>query len=108
MAERGPLSRRAARGDLPHEGEGESFCLCRRVRKRLEEQCRQIDAALLRSDSVALLQPADAPANSTPIGVGYELGGDSLKLVVAPAGLRPTEISDKNNQELIICKRKGL
>jgi len=35
------------------------------------------------------------------------LDGDSLKIVVAPPGLRPTEISDKNNQELIICKRKG-
>lgn len=52
------------------------------------------------------LQPEEAP-NSTPVSVAYELNGDSLKIVVAPPGLRPTEISDRNNQELIICKRKG-
>lgn len=55
-----------------------------------------------------IIQPEDTLANSTPFSVGYELQGDLLKIVVAPAGLRPTEISDKNNQELIICKRKGL
>ena len=54
-----------------------------------------------------IIQPEDTLTNSTPVSVGYELNGDSLKIVVAPAGLRPTEISDKNNQELIICKRKG-
>lgn len=53
------------------------------------------------------IQPADTLTDSTPVSVAYELNGDSLKLVVAPPGLRPTEISDKNNQELIICKRKG-
>ena len=53
-----------------------------------------------------IIQPKDALTNSTPVSVAYELAGDSLKIVVAPAGLRPTEISDKNNQELIICKRK--
>jgi uncharacterized protein (TIGR03067 family) len=53
------------------------------------------------------IQPEEAPADSTPISVGYELNGDSLKIVVAPPGLRPTELSDKNDQELIICKRKG-
>jgi uncharacterized protein (TIGR03067 family) len=54
-----------------------------------------------------IIQPEDTLANSTPVSVAYELNGDSLKIVVAPPGLRPTEISDKNNQELIICKRKG-
>ena len=53
------------------------------------------------------IQPADTPNNSTPVSVAYELDGDSLTIVVAPPGLRPTEISDRNNQELIICKRKG-
>ena len=54
-----------------------------------------------------IIQPVETHTNSTPVSVGYELDGDSLKIVVAPPGLRPTEISDKNNQELIICKRKG-
>ena len=53
------------------------------------------------------IQPVDTPSNSTPVSVGYELDGNLLKIVVAPEGLRPTEISDKNNQELIICRRKG-
>ncbi len=52
------------------------------------------------------IRPEETP-NSTPVSVAYELDGDSLKIVVAPAGSRPTEISDKNNQELIICKRKS-
>ena len=55
-----------------------------------------------------IIQPEDTLTNSSPVCVAYELNGDSLKIVVAPPGLRPTEISDKNNQELIICKRKGL
>lgn len=54
-----------------------------------------------------IIQPEDTLTNSTPVSVAYELDGNSLKIVVAPPGLRPTEISDKNNQELIICKRKG-
>jgi uncharacterized protein (TIGR03067 family) len=53
------------------------------------------------------IQSADTPPNSTPVSVAYELHGDSLTIVVAPPGLRPTEISDKNNQELISCKRRG-
>lgn len=53
------------------------------------------------------IRPEETPANATPVSVAYELNGDSLKIVVAPAGSRPTEISDKNNQELIICKRKS-
>lgn len=53
------------------------------------------------------IRPEDTLANSTPVSVAYELDGNSLKIVVAPPGLRPTEISDKNNQELIICKRKS-
>lgn len=55
-----------------------------------------------------IIQPVDSLANATPVSVGYELHGDSLTIVVAPAGLRPTDISDKNNQELITCKRKSL
>ena len=53
------------------------------------------------------IRPEETLTNSTPVSVAYELDGDSLKIVVAPAGSRPTEISDKNNQELIICKRKS-
>ena len=53
-----------------------------------------------------IIRSEDTLNNPTPVSVGYELNGDSLKIVVAPPGLRPTEISDKNNQELIICKRK--
>ena len=53
------------------------------------------------------IRPEETLTNSTPVSVAYELVGDSLKIVVAPPGSRPTEISDKNNQELIICKRKG-
>ena len=54
-----------------------------------------------------IIQPEETLTNSTPVSVAYELAGNSLKIVVAAPGLRPTEISDKNNQELIICKRKG-
>ncbi len=54
-----------------------------------------------------IIQPEETLNNSAPVSVAYELDRDSLKIVVAPPGLRPTEISDKNNQELIICKRKG-
>jgi len=53
------------------------------------------------------IRPEETLTNSTPVSVAYELDGDSLKIVVAPPGSRPTEISDKNNQELIICKRKN-
>ncbi|MBS1511878.1 MAG: hypothetical protein JST86_13610 [Bacteroidetes bacterium] len=54
-----------------------------------------------------IIQSEEAHADSTPVSVGYELIGDALKIVVAPPGMRPAAISDKNNQELIICKRKG-
>jgi uncharacterized protein (TIGR03067 family) len=53
-----------------------------------------------------ILQPEGTPDKSEPVSVAYELDGDSLKIVVAKAGSRPTEISDKNDQELIVCKRK--
>ena len=53
-----------------------------------------------------VIRPVESP-DSAPVSVGYELDGNSLKIVVAPEGLRPTDISDKNNQELIVCKRKG-
>jgi uncharacterized protein (TIGR03067 family) len=54
-----------------------------------------------------IIQSKDTLTNPTPVSVGYELNGDSLKIVVASPGLHPTEISDRNNQELIICRRKG-
>ncbi len=53
------------------------------------------------------IRPEEMLTNSKPVSVAYELDGDSLKIVIAPAGSRPTEISDKNNQELIVCKRKS-
>src|SRR5689334_7445345 len=53
------------------------------------------------------IRPEATLTNSAAVSVAYELDGDSLKIVVAPPGSRPTEISDKSNQELIICKRKG-
>jgi uncharacterized protein (TIGR03067 family) len=55
-----------------------------------------------------ILQSGEALANSASVSVAYDLVGDSLRIVVAPEGLVPTEISDKNNQELIVCKRKGI
>lgn len=48
-----------------------------------------------------------AGANSKPVSVAYQLNGDSLKIVVANPGSVPKDISDRNNQELIICKRKS-
>lgn len=51
--------------------------------------------------------PVELLADSAPVSVAYELDGDLLKIVVASPGLRPTEISDKNDQELIVCKRKS-
>lgn len=54
-----------------------------------------------------IVQPDETLNISAPVHIAYELNGDSLTIVIAPAGFRPTEISDKNNQELIICKRKG-
>ena len=53
------------------------------------------------------IRPEETLTNSTPVSVAYELDGDSLKIVVAAPGSRPTEISDKSNQELIVCKRKS-
>ncbi|PSL31054.1 TIGR03067 domain-containing protein [Chitinophaga ginsengisoli] len=55
-----------------------------------------------------IIQPVDMVTDTTSVSVAYELKGDSLKIVVAPPNMRPIEISDKNNQELIICKRKRL
>lgn len=54
-----------------------------------------------------IIQSLESLGNSERVSVAYELDRDSLKIVVAPPGLIPTEISDKNNQELILCKRKG-
>jgi uncharacterized protein (TIGR03067 family) len=54
-----------------------------------------------------IIRSEDTLTNPMSVSVGYELNGDSLKIVVAPPGLHPTEISDRKNQELIICKRKG-
>ena len=52
------------------------------------------------------IRPEETPTNATPVSVAYELNGDSLTIVVAAPGSRPTELSDNNNQELIICNRK--
>ncbi|WP_276482341.1 hypothetical protein [Paraflavitalea pollutisoli] len=57
--------------------------------------------------NLIIIRPAETLADSTPVSVAYALDGDSLTIVVAPPGLVPTEMSDKNNQELIICRRKG-
>jgi uncharacterized protein (TIGR03067 family) len=54
------------------------------------------------------IRPVDKSMDSTAVSVGYDLRGDFLKIVVAPPGSRPADISDRNNQELIICKRKSL
>ena len=54
-----------------------------------------------------IIQPDEKLNISASVSIAYELDGDSLKIVVAPPGLRPSEMSDKNNQELIVCKRKG-
>ena len=55
-----------------------------------------------------IIRPVDMVTDTTSVSVAYELKGDSLKIVVAPPNMRPIEISDKYDQELIICKRKGL
>ncbi len=55
-----------------------------------------------------IIQPEEMLSDSKPVSVAYELHRDLLKIVVAPPGLIPLEISDKNNQEFIICKRKSL
>jgi uncharacterized protein (TIGR03067 family) len=57
--------------------------------------------------SLCVLQPKQAPSNSKPVSVAYQLSGDSLTIVIAPPGSVPTEMSDRNNQELIICRRKA-
>lgn len=49
--------------------------------------------------------PAESP-DSPPVSVAYALDGDALTLVIAPPGSRPTDISDRNDQELIVCRRK--
>ena len=53
-----------------------------------------------------VIRPEETLADSSPVSVAYELNGDSLKIVVASRGTRPTELSDNNNQELILCKRQ--
>ena len=52
--------------------------------------------------------PEGSPKDSKSVSVGYELKSNLLKIVVAPSGLIPLDISDKNNQELIISRRKKL
>ena len=63
---------------------------------------------IVSNPKLIIIQPVEMVNDTTSVSVAYELKGDSLKIVVAPPNMRPTEISDKNNQELIICKRKGL
>ena len=55
---------------------------------------------------IALKAP-DAQADSAPVKAAYAVDRDALMIVIAPAGSRPTEMSDRNNQELIVCKRKS-
>ena len=55
---------------------------------------------------IALKSP-DAPADTAPVKVAYALNRDALTIVIAPAGSRPMEMSDRNDQELIVCKRKS-
>jgi hypothetical protein len=52
------------------------------------------------------LRPVEAPADEAPVPVAYDIEGDVLTLVIAPAGSRPTELSDRNDQELIVSRRK--
>jgi uncharacterized protein (TIGR03067 family) len=59
------------------------------------------------SPKLLIIRPEESPTDSAPVSVAYELKGDSLTIVVAPSGSRPADISDKNNQELIVCKRKS-
>ena len=54
-----------------------------------------------------VLQPEQTLTNATLCSVAYELSGDSLKIAMACPGSRPTELSDKNNQMLIVFKRKS-
>ena len=54
---------------------------------------------------IALKAP-DAQDDSAPVKVAYAVDRDALTIVIAPAGSRPTEMSDRNDQELIVCKRK--
>lgn len=53
------------------------------------------------------LQPVPGLTNAAICSAAYELDGDSLKVAMACPGSRPTGISDKNNQMLIILKRKS-
>lgn len=53
------------------------------------------------------ITPEEASADSGPVSVAYELEADALTIVIAPAGSRPTEISDRNDQELIVCTRSS-
>lgn len=55
-----------------------------------------------------VIQPDETLNISAPVSIAYELDGDSLKIVVAPPGLIPLDISDKNDQELIISRRKKM
>lgn len=52
------------------------------------------------------LRPVEAPADTAPVPVAYAIEGDVLTLVIAPAGSRPTELSDRDDQELIVSRRK--
>ena len=54
---------------------------------------------------IALKSPK-AHADSAPVRVAYALDGDALTIVIADAGSQPAELSDRNNQGLIVCTRK--
>ncbi len=54
---------------------------------------------------LCLIWPIGSDKKSKPVAVGYRLNGNSLTLIVAPEGKRPRDISDKYDQELIVCAR---
>ena len=54
-----------------------------------------------------VLQPERTITNATYCSVAYELNGYTLRVAIACPGSHPTSISDTNNQELIVLKRKS-
>ena len=59
-----------------------------------------------RAPKLMTIVPDEPGATKVPVSVAYALDGDSLTIVVAPPGACPTDLSDKNDQELIVCSRK--
>ena len=59
------------------------------------------------SPKLLVVTPEQALTNATICSSAYELRGDSLKIALSCPGTRPTEISEKNSQMLIVFKRKS-